>query len=238
MSDKRARSVKKLAACWREYQKDDSKFPYVVLRVADHDTYDTWYYLVVGLDDSFKGGQYLFEAKPIMEPRSNNDTRIYPDVAPNIKPLTPTGLFEVGKAFCISNGQYHREQTTQLNQGAFALTNNMVGFAKNIVSPFLGMRELGGGINLIYRNHSDDDRQKFARKSVAYNWEHYPEIMALFADAPELANPKDEKQKDDVEIDTENLRKELQEVKISDTKNDKLSKLKAAAAKKKAMRGM
>lgn len=230
MADRSSRVIKKLAACWREYEKEQSnpsRFPYLAIRVANPDNLSVWYYLVYGLDTPFKGGQYIFEAKPVITAKGS-DTRVYPDIAPHIIPLTPTGLYTVGQSFCISNGEFHKEQTTKLNQGAYAITNNMYGFGRNIVSPFLGMNDLGYGISLIHNQYSDNDRARFARESIEYNLKHNAAIMKLFEGGIEFRELIPDK------ANTEDKPMQKEQIPESNTKN-KMSKLKAAAAAKKGL---
>jgi ubiquitin-conjugating enzyme E2 J2 len=63
-----------------------------------------WYFLIKGIKGTYyEGGYYIGHL--IFSPR-------YPETGPQIKMLTPSGRFEVGKTICLTNSHYHPESWT------------------------------------------------------------------------------------------------------------------------------
>ena len=81
------------------YQKDDFKFPNLILKPSDN--LEIWYFIVYDLKDTeYENGVYL--GKVILPPK-------YPFKAPDFQFLTPSGRFEINKKLCTSFTGYHQE---------------------------------------------------------------------------------------------------------------------------------
>lgn len=81
------------------YQKDNFKFPNLLLKPTDD--LSLWYFVVYDLQDTdYEGGVYL--GKVMLPPK-------YPFKAPDFQFLTPSGRFEINKKLCTSFTGYHQE---------------------------------------------------------------------------------------------------------------------------------
>jgi ubiquitin-conjugating enzyme E2 J1 len=81
------------------YQKDDFKFPNLILKPTDN--LELWYFIVHDLKDTeYENGIYL--GKVMLPPK-------YPFKAPDFQFLTPSGRFEINKKLCTSFTGYHQE---------------------------------------------------------------------------------------------------------------------------------
>jgi ubiquitin-protein ligase len=82
------------------YQKDNFKFPNLILKPSEEDL-RLWYFVVYDLKDTeYDNGIYL--GKVILPPK-------YPFKAPDFQFLTPSGRFEINKKLCTSFTGYHQE---------------------------------------------------------------------------------------------------------------------------------
>ena len=81
------------------YQKDDFKFPNLILKPSDN--LDLWYFIVYDLKDTeYENGIYL--GKVILPPK-------YPFKAPDFQFLPPSGRFKINTKLCTSFTGYHQE---------------------------------------------------------------------------------------------------------------------------------
>ena len=136
-----------------------------------------FYFLIFGLDDEFKGGEYIFEFRL---PDS------FPDSPPHrLKFLTPNGVFDVNSSICISIGEFHRNESAKvMNDGAIVgwiKGIGLFGFAKQIVNSMICWQG-NHGIGYHGDQYSSSQRILYASESRAFNQKHYPKIMALFDD--------------------------------------------------------
>lgn len=91
--------VKRLNKEIQLYQKDNFKFPNLLLKPSDN--LSIWYFIVYDLKDTeYENGVYL--GKVILPPK-------YPFKAPDFQFLTPSGRFEINKRVCTSFTGYHQE---------------------------------------------------------------------------------------------------------------------------------
>jgi len=91
--------VKRLNKEIQLYQKDNFKFPNLLLKPSDN--LSIWYFIVYDLKDTeYEDGIYL--GKVILPPK-------YPFKAPDFQFLTPSGRFEINKRVCTSFTGYHQE---------------------------------------------------------------------------------------------------------------------------------
>lgn len=119
-----------------------------------------WYFIVKGPDFSdFKDGYYL--GKIMHNPE-------YPLKAPDFMVLTPNGRFIEDRKICLSNSSYHSNEWS-------AMWN-----IKAILTGFLSIM-LDDNENGISHIHiSKEERQIFAKKSIEYNKQHFPDIIKKF----------------------------------------------------------
>lgn len=91
---------KRLAKEIQLYQKDNFKFPNLILKPTE-DNLALWYFVVYDLKDTdYENGVYL--GKVMLPPK-------YPFKAPDFQFLTPSGRFEINKKLCTSFTGYHQE---------------------------------------------------------------------------------------------------------------------------------
>lgn len=90
---------KRLAKEIQLYQKDNFKFPNLILKPTDN--LGLWYFVVYDLKDTeYENGIYLGK---VMLPHK------YPFKAPDFQFLTPSGRFEINKKLCTSFTGFHQE---------------------------------------------------------------------------------------------------------------------------------
>jgi hypothetical protein len=131
-----------------------------------------WYVLIVGLDDDFKYGEYLFTFTAPDE---------FPDKSPiDLHCLTPNGVFGYtteaalvdptrGPApICISAGQYHDSVEEGKRVDNWRPSLGMLGFANCVVSALLCHQDLGPGFGII-NNRDPAEIRRFAFSSQEYN---------------------------------------------------------------------
>ena len=126
-----------------------------------------WYALLrnlAGEDDEFNNGEYIVE---LIAPPS------YPDDPPEFYFYTPNGVYIPHKKVCVDMGLEHT--------GNYPATLGMAGFTRVLAGGIISWKDLGNGRHLSYT--SVDQKKQYARDSSLYNYEKYPEIMALFDEA-------------------------------------------------------
>jgi ubiquitin-protein ligase len=152
--------------------------------IPDDSDIGVWYFMLgakpdfddnegefAGDDDEFLGGQFIGK---IMA------TKVYPYGPPNVKMLTPTGVFPLNNSnFCIDIGKYHKDN--------YPATLGMDGYVNMIWSGLIGWKSLGSGINLLTARNNNQltlaNIRKASTDSKAYNEEHIPEVIAMFRDS-------------------------------------------------------
>ncbi len=139
--------------------------PYAKYMIDADDT-RKWYVLLDGIegkDNEFLGGQYLLR----MEMPAD-----FPFNPPMFYFMTPNGICKTDTNPCISIGSYHKED--------YRPTLGVSGFVNNLVSSFIGWRELHGGINILVSGDEKRDVASIklhAAASVEYNERHHSDIV-------------------------------------------------------------
>lgn len=136
---------------------------YVKFAVMEQNPY-IWYIMIHGLEDEFKGGEYLLK----VEAGAN-----FPHEPPQFTVLTPNGVFATEGKVCISNGEYHKEN--------YDMRLGMGGFTTNIISGLINWRQLGQGIGIM--RTKVEEKVKYAADSKAYNMDKYPQIVAMIEES-------------------------------------------------------
>ena len=131
--------------------------------VIDETDYKKWYILMSnfsGNNDEYKSGQYLVRVELPNE---------YPYEPPHFYLMTPNGLYDTEKKACISIGEFHKKD--------YPATLGVVGFCEQLVSGFIGWKEIGHGISLI--DTSEEEKKILAIKSASYNEKHNKKYMDM-----------------------------------------------------------
>ena len=141
--------VKRLNKEIMMYQKENFKFPNLILRPKENDLL-TWYFLVYDLQDTpFEGGVYF--GKILLNEQ-------YPLKPPNFIFITPNGRFETNKKICTTFSAYHQETYTS--------TWNIMSMMEGMIS-FMTDKNPEGGIGSIIT--SDQEKNILARESLQWN---------------------------------------------------------------------
>ncbi len=133
--------------------------------VMDETNIQEWYALVVGLDEPFIHGQYLFK---FTIPKD------FPMKPPRVEALTPNGVFELGGPFCISVGDFHKDKwMPSLGITGFArqVWNAMLFFDQDDARPHKTVRIL---------HTSNVSKKTYAIESAMYNRTNWPLLMSKF----------------------------------------------------------
>lgn len=128
----------------------------------------TWYMMVVGLAEPFLHGQFVFKFRVPEE---------FPMRPPSIEALTPNGVFELGGPLCISIGEFHEQHKT------WVPALGMPGCGRqmwNALLCFEAEDAIQPAIRVIHS--SDEEKQRLANASRAYNRECLAELMTRFDD--------------------------------------------------------
>jgi hypothetical protein len=109
---------------------------------------------LVGNDGEFEHGEYLAD---MIAPEG------FPVDPPEFYFKTPNGVYDIDVKVCVSIGEYHKAD--------FPAAMGMVGFATQLISGFIGWKDLGGGINIL--TTSAKKKSELAQASKAFNRKHY-----------------------------------------------------------------
>lgn len=131
------------------YQKENFKFPNLILRYKEHDLL-TWYFIVYDLKETpFEGGVYF--GKILLN-------KEYPLKPPNFIFITPNGRFEINKSICTTFSAYHQDTYTS--------TWNIMSMMEAMIS-FMTDKHPDTGIGSIL---TDDNHKKIlAQNSIKWN---------------------------------------------------------------------
>jgi ubiquitin-protein ligase len=131
------------------YQKENFKFPNLILR-PDQNNILVWYFIVYDLKDtSFESGVYFGE---ITLPNE------YPLKPPNFIFLTPNGRFQTNTKICTTFSAYHQETYTS--------TWNILTMMEGLIS-FMTDINPDKGIGYIYT--TNEEKNDLAKKSLDWN---------------------------------------------------------------------
>jgi ubiquitin-protein ligase len=136
----------------------------------------TWYFLVVGLDRPYLGGEYLFKLTAC---EATKDRPAFPQSPPSFAFLTHNGLFQLNVAhICISVGEFHANDAPGA-EGSYGWRPSlgMKGFAVQVVNGMI-CHDLLAGIGIL--NLGDPVKVLYAQMSRAQNAKQYPLLAAAF----------------------------------------------------------
>ena len=152
-----------------------------LLLAMDPEDVRVWYGLAFGLDEPYKGGEYLFRLRALDD---------FPASPPKFEFLTQNGVFQPGGPICISIGEYHANSAPGKDgSGGWRAALGMKGFAEQVVNGLIVPEYLGGGIRIEILPEAM--RRAYARNSRERNAACHPEIMALF-ESLAAAHPESE----------------------------------------------
>ena len=130
--------------------------------IQDDKDIHTFYYVIRGNDDSdYEGGYYL--GKIVLPPD-------YPTKNPAFYMLTPSGRFEINKLICLTNSNFHSENNYQ--SSTWSITKMIIGMCS-----IFDNDETSG---IAHLRKTSDVRKSLAKKSIQYNFDHYPDIFKKF----------------------------------------------------------
>lgn len=143
--------------------------------VMDEADIRVWYMMVVGLSEPFLHGQFIFKFTIPDE---------FPMRPPSIEALTPNGVFDLGGPLCISIGEFHEKDKT------WVPSIGMPGCGRQMWNALLCFEyedAIQPAVRVLYS--TDEEKQRIASASVAYNREHCVALMQKFDEYAE-AHPE------------------------------------------------
>jgi ubiquitin-protein ligase len=135
------RLTKVLMAQYSRFLKDPH--PNLVAQIDEQDV-RIWYFLIYGVDEPFKEGEFIFRLVASNE---------FPHKPPSFDFITPNGVYETGGKICISISEFHNQN--------WRPSLGMAGFATQVYNGLVCFNELGHGIRILQTN-------KFEKKSLAF----------------------------------------------------------------------
>ena len=137
-----------------------------------------WHFVLFGDGGAYDGGQYYGQI--IFPPE-------YPNSAPDMKMLTPSGRFVADKRLCMTMTSFHQERWNPLWSVSSLLLGLQSFFYEEAPTSIGGMRS------------SDETRKKFAQESVSFN-SNNPKIAKVFQSFfPDLVRGVEKKRDRDTE---------------------------------------
>jgi ubiquitin-protein ligase len=147
-----------------------------IIIVTDPENIRIWYALIIGNEYPYKYAEIIFK---FTIPDK------YPHDPPSVECLTPNGIFLLGKPFCVSIGEFHKDDWVK--------SLGITGYSKQLWNAllFFTQKDIKLSINVIWS--SPDIRQDYSNKSYNYNKknnkyihklvdqyiEDYPEYLAV-----------------------------------------------------------
>jgi ubiquitin-protein ligase len=139
-----------------------------------------WYFMMGAMIDADDKGEFSGDNDEFLKGQFFGiitATAVYPYGPPDVKMLTPTGVFPLNNSdFCIDMGKYHKEN--------YPAALGMDGYTKMIWSGLVGWKELGVGINMLSGRTSKKEQlqeiKKASLKSQEYNRKYNAELVELF----------------------------------------------------------
>jgi ubiquitin-conjugating enzyme E2 J2 len=145
------------------YQKEDFKFPNLILR-PNYNNLHEWYFIVYDLKDTdYESGIYYGKVDLPHE---------YPLKPPKFQFRTPNGRFDTNKSICTTFSNYHQDTYTS-TWNVMSMMEGMISF----------MTEESNGIGSI--NSTSSQRQVIAKNSLEWN-KNDKEFNKIFPDIDQL----------------------------------------------------
>ena len=147
---------------------------------AHPDSEDTllWHFILLGDGGVYEGGQYYGQI--IFPPE-------YPNSAPDMKMLTPSGRFVPNKRLCMTMTSYHQEQWNPLWSVSSLLLGLQSFFYEESPTSIGGMQS------------SDKTRKEFAQESLSFNSNNPKIAKVLQTFFPDLIRVVEKKRDRDTE---------------------------------------
>lgn len=140
------------------------------LVTIDPDDMRVWYFLIVGLDKPWRGGEYIFKLT------APDD---FPQKPPVFEFLTKNGLFEPGGRICISIGEFHADDKPgATGSHGWRQTLGMKGFAVQVVNAMICFSDQESGVRIV--NQPESMKILHAQNSRKQNSTDWPRIMKGF----------------------------------------------------------
>lgn len=161
-----ARRTKMLQGQINTWLKDPK---YMYLALPDAADINRWHILIVGLDDPFAGGEYIFsfvadEGFPQEPPKA-------------LRCHTPNGVFLGAPSgamnICISIGEFH--------SNAYRPALGLAGFGEQVCAALVTYETLGGGLGIAEPKPMPAAIRKAAAASHEFNLKHHGKLMEEFA---------------------------------------------------------
>ena len=131
------------------YQKENFKFPNLILRHQEDDIL-LWYFIVYDLKETpFENGVYF--GKILLDEQ-------YPLKPPNFIFITPNGRFETNKKICTTFSAYHQETYTS--------TWNIMSMMEGMIS-FMTDKNPDRGVGSL--ETTDEEKIRLAKMSLEWN---------------------------------------------------------------------
>lgn len=145
------------------YQKDDFKFPNLILR-PNYDNLHQWYFIVYDLKDSeYESGVYYGKVKLPPE---------YPLKPPSFQFNTPNGRFKTDTSICTTFSNFHQDTYTS-TWNVMSMMQGMISF----------MTEESNGVGSI--SLTKKERRDIAKDSLDWNKKN-KEFNKIFPDIDQL----------------------------------------------------
>jgi len=183
---------------------------------VDNNNIKIWYFLITGLENPYKSGEYLFKLT------AKDD---YPMSPPKFEFLTQNGLFQIGMSLCISIGEFHTNDDPG-SEGSYGWRPSlgMVGFAINVVNALICFKDIDHGIGII--KTPDSMKSIYAKLSRSENIKNHSIILALIENMMNNKNQErlnyllhgrgDQNKVDDAKVDDA----KVDDAKVDDAKVD------------------
>ena len=153
------RLTKILMAQYSRYLKEPH--PNLLAQIDENDI-RVWYFLIYGVDEPFKTGEYIFRLT------ANNE---FPHKPPSFDFITPNGVYDIGGKICISISEFHNDN--------WRPSLGMAGFATQVYNGLICFEELKYGIRILTTNC--DQKKLLAFQSKAYNEQNVTDIYRRFS---------------------------------------------------------
>jgi ubiquitin-conjugating enzyme E2 J2 len=136
-----------------------------IIIIIDEENIKVWYALIIGTDEPYLNGEYLFMFKIPDD---------YPHKPPSVECLTPNGIFELDGPLCVSISEFHKE--------AWVKSLGITGYAKQLWNALLCFTpdDVINSIRVTWT--TPEERIIFANESRAYNEKNNKKVYKLVDD--------------------------------------------------------